>query len=576
MIKRSASSLGVLSSKNGLQPSRGFVIIGHRGADGCTSHLSGGDGGDVPEGLAPENSLASLLKDSFTRDGNEFDVYNSQDGIPVICHDDDLKLNIAGVDRSQGDCGDISRLAVCDLFEFDVGQGRPIPPLKRAMERLADLNEARRREGLNNIIFDIELKGPGTAQTVHTVVQSMVSAKKINPKDVFYCSPHMDELTALRHLNPSAQITATVYTSEFFGEENVSDNFMVPMNLTYKPGLFDILDSSFAGFCAIDCALWDITDELIEYAKRRHIGIHATAAKFDKFNVVIIDYLLEISEALGVDRHGRSRLFFKTDCPAKVKEMMDARLAERASLSQAPSSIVTKVSVEGFLQQDRDIAAATMAQSEEEPKYQIVKGRLSRPDQPLKDMSIVIKRVSPLGFPKSKGEQAAEFTGRSLLIRPKRGSGVEHLPGVSKRRKQSPAEAASPFHLSLPSTVNLVDVMKSTYDLYGITTNEENQGAKKSESNVEDPMITPERTADCSPSLSQEQRGDRVSRDLSVCYQPGDSAPIGLLPGQGDPPFLAQSALMLPPAGHLLQYDVRTVPGCDMGRGCNIRSSERT
>jgi len=320
----------------------GFIIIGHRGCNGATSQYSS-DGRDVPSHLLPENTLQALSVGMFDcsngiqdlRDGNEFDAYVTKEGIPVVCHDDALNKNVAGANRSGTELGYISQSRLDEVFRHDVGQGRIIPPLEAVLIGLGVNNELRQAKGLTNIIFNIELKGAGTARAVYLVVQKVISQlRRIEPRDIIYCSSSFDELKQLRELDNNAQIAFAVNTEQFYGKDNVLDGFMVPKNLMYRQEFFLWLDyiGKTINFDAIDCTFWDINDDLVDYAIKYRLSIHTIITGNHGINTVTIDRLLDLHERLGKGSDGRSRLYFKTDYPQTVKTIMEERLVVRAVL----------------------------------------------------------------------------------------------------------------------------------------------------------------------------------------------------------------------------------------------------
>jgi len=374
---------------------RGFFIIGHRGCNGGTSHLSGADAlGDVPLEMLPENTLQALHKGMFDyarnqdkRDGNEFDVYITLDGIPVICHDDDLNRNVAGANRKGKELGSISQLNLGEVFCHNVGQGKIIPPVETALISLGTFNTQRQAIGLRNIIFNIELKGVGTARAVYPVVQRTISSfGRIAHDDIIYCSSSVDELKELRLLAPHAQIAFAVNTEQFFGAENVTDDFMVSMNRGYKDNFFPWLDSICRDidFKAIDCTFWDINDDLVDYAKKNSIDIHTIITGNHGINHVTIDRLLDLHERLGTGSDGHSRLYFKTDYPERVKTIMEGRLAVRSELKYMRNHNVeeqldpTKVVPPGYLRKD---STEQMFTREAVHWPMGVRGRFLRPGQ---------------------------------------------------------------------------------------------------------------------------------------------------------------------------------------------------
>lgn len=101
------------------------LVIAHRGA----------------RKYAPENSISAFRKAvELGLDGVELDVLCTSDGIPVVCHDDDLK-------RLSGEHVHIHRTPYSMLKEKDIGRlfnpfyaGERIPSLKEALDVFTGTN----------------------------------------------------------------------------------------------------------------------------------------------------------------------------------------------------------------------------------------------------------------------------------------------------------------------------------------------------------------------------------------------------------------------------------------------------
>lgn len=99
-------------------------IIGHRGA----------------AGHAPENTLVSFEQAAALGvRWVEFDTKITEDGVPVVFHDDKLE-------RTTGVKGDVAKTALKEFLTFDAGAwfgddfaGEPVPTLSQAMATLARL-----------------------------------------------------------------------------------------------------------------------------------------------------------------------------------------------------------------------------------------------------------------------------------------------------------------------------------------------------------------------------------------------------------------------------------------------------
>lgn len=112
------------------------MIIGHRGA----------------AGLFPENTLAGFARAvDLGVDGVEFDVRMAESEVVVI-HDE-------RVDRTTNGTGMVSELSFAELRRLDAGAGQPIPTLQEVLDALP-----------KHLMVNIELKGPGTARPVASVL----------------------------------------------------------------------------------------------------------------------------------------------------------------------------------------------------------------------------------------------------------------------------------------------------------------------------------------------------------------------------------------------------------------------
>ena len=90
------------------------LLIGHRGASACV----------------PENTLASFLKAvELGCDAVEMDVHLSQDGVPVVIHDDT-------VNRTTDGKGRVENLTLAQLQLLDAGSGECIPTLQEVLDAL--------------------------------------------------------------------------------------------------------------------------------------------------------------------------------------------------------------------------------------------------------------------------------------------------------------------------------------------------------------------------------------------------------------------------------------------------------
>ncbi|MEZ0346303.1 MAG: glycerophosphodiester phosphodiesterase [Infirmifilum sp.] len=119
---------------------RMFILTGHRGA----------------RALSPENTLPSFLKAlECGATGVEFDVRKTADGIPVIIHDDELKL-LTGVEAR------VSQLAFNELSKLKVLGAARIPTLREVLA----LAKGR-------LYVDIEIKVPGVEEEVADALREL-------------------------------------------------------------------------------------------------------------------------------------------------------------------------------------------------------------------------------------------------------------------------------------------------------------------------------------------------------------------------------------------------------------------
>jgi glycerophosphoryl diester phosphodiesterase len=115
------------------------LLLGHRGARSTAS--------------IPENTLASFdLCLQHGCDGFEFDVRQTADGVPVVCHDETFR----GLRLSRASAQD---LAPCQTQGF-------LPTLEQVLERYA-----------NRCFLDIELKEPGLESQILDLLQCYPPAR---------------------------------------------------------------------------------------------------------------------------------------------------------------------------------------------------------------------------------------------------------------------------------------------------------------------------------------------------------------------------------------------------------------
>ncbi len=151
-------------------------IIGHRGA----------------RGAAIENTLAALkTAASLGIDAVEFDVRITKDKQPVVCHDENLKA-VYGVNKN------ISDLTLDEIGTIKSASGDTIPTLKEVIETKIG----------KPLILDV--KNPGSAELIHQAL-SHSDVKNSWAAGSLYS----DELTRLKQLYPSLEITIQTYKHPF-------------------------------------------------------------------------------------------------------------------------------------------------------------------------------------------------------------------------------------------------------------------------------------------------------------------------------------------------------------------------
>ena len=122
-------------------------ITGHRGA----------------AGLAPENTLAAFsIAQSLGCHAVEFDVRLTRDGKLAVIHDADLSRTTEGT-------GLVSAFNMSELKLLNAGNGETIPELVEVFDLLQQ----------TDMIFQIELKGPGTEAVVPDAIKHAGLAHRI-------------------------------------------------------------------------------------------------------------------------------------------------------------------------------------------------------------------------------------------------------------------------------------------------------------------------------------------------------------------------------------------------------------
>jgi glycerophosphoryl diester phosphodiesterase len=115
-----------------------MLIIGHRGA----------------AALAPENTLAALMKGLACADAVEVDVRLSEDGVPVVIHD-------ATLERTTNGQGPVRSRSLEELRSLDAGDGERIPTLAEVLALVK-----------GRTLLIVELKMPDTAEPALDAVRA--------------------------------------------------------------------------------------------------------------------------------------------------------------------------------------------------------------------------------------------------------------------------------------------------------------------------------------------------------------------------------------------------------------------
>lgn len=152
-----------------------ILKIGHRGA----------------AGYEPENTLISFEKAlDLSVDVIEFDVYVCKTGELVVIHDD--KVN-----RTTNGKGYVMEKSLKELRELDAGKGQKIPTLKEILD-LVD----------KKVIVNIELKGPGTAESVAKVIEEYIEQENWSVESFVVSSFNHPELKKFKEINPKIKTGA--------------------------------------------------------------------------------------------------------------------------------------------------------------------------------------------------------------------------------------------------------------------------------------------------------------------------------------------------------------------------------
>jgi glycerophosphoryl diester phosphodiesterase len=143
-------------------------------------------------GHAPENTLLSFNKAVMLGcDMTELDVHICSSGEVVVIHDE-------SVDRTTDGSGQVSELSLNELRQLDAGFGEKIPTLEEVLRLLKGM-----------IMLNIELKGLGTAEPVHELVDSL----GWRGDDLLITSFDWGMLSEYRGLDPEARIGPLTYNN---------------------------------------------------------------------------------------------------------------------------------------------------------------------------------------------------------------------------------------------------------------------------------------------------------------------------------------------------------------------------
>ncbi len=141
---------------------------------------------------APENTILSLRKaQKLGATWVEFDVMLTQDGVPVVIHDET-------VDRTTNGYGFVSQYHYAELSRLDAGGGQSIPTLEEWLTVAAELGM-----GINIELKEKTIGAQAIAAKTHALLQKKWT--KSLPKPLI-SSSNMACLTAYRQLDHKAQI----------------------------------------------------------------------------------------------------------------------------------------------------------------------------------------------------------------------------------------------------------------------------------------------------------------------------------------------------------------------------------
>ena len=236
-------------------------LIGHRGV----------------KNLCPENTIESINK-AFDLGLKfvEIDVKISQDGIPILLHDDTI-------DRTTGGEGLVSKLNYKYLQTLDAGKHFYGRKTNNLIPKLSDvLKLCKKRNGNLNI----ELK-PNKGLEKRNILKILELTKDNNDIDIFYSS---FDLTSFKEISRVAPNTHRSFLLDTFINYSVED-------------LISILKQNNANICGLNINI--ISNDLIKKIKNNNILI-----------TVYSDKNIKVEEAKGCYEIGIDSIF--VDDPTKM------------------------------------------------------------------------------------------------------------------------------------------------------------------------------------------------------------------------------------------------------------------
>lgn len=158
-------------------------ILGHRGTRGNKD--------------LPENSMAALRYALICADGLETDAVNSKDGVPFLVHDAKTmfvphvrtwmkKLNLPHPDEMKAD----------EVAVAAAARGMEIPSLRQLFLMAAGFQTAK--------VLNIELKGPGTAQSVIRAIHDL-EPHGLKKERIILSSFNHPEIVKAREIDPGVK-----------------------------------------------------------------------------------------------------------------------------------------------------------------------------------------------------------------------------------------------------------------------------------------------------------------------------------------------------------------------------------